>query len=128
MEINGKIVHILNEQSGNGKNGVWRKKEYVLETTGNYPKKICFVVWGEKIDQFNLQQGENVQVGIEIESREYNGKWYTDVKAWKVDKGGAASQGSQGSGSSNTGHSTNPNDFSDVSTFTDNSEDDVLPF
>jgi hypothetical protein len=120
MEINGKIVHVLNELSGNGKNGTWRKKEYVLETSGNFPKKVCFMVWGDKIDQFNLQQGDNVNVSIEIESREYNGKWYTDIKAWKVDKGS--------SGGHSEGISKNLNDFSDVATFNDEGEDSVLPF
>jgi hypothetical protein len=128
MEISGKIVLVLNEQSGNGKNGVWRKKEYVLETPGNYPKKICFVVWNEKIDQFSLQQGENVQVGVEIESREYNGKWYTDIKAWKVDKGGAATSKTASKPAANAATTGNLNDFSDVTTFSDHSDDDVLPF
>jgi hypothetical protein len=118
MEISGKIVQALPEQSGNGRNGVWKKKDYILETEGNYPKKVCVTVWGEKIDQFNMQEGDQVTVGIEIESREYNGRWYTDVKAWKLDKVG---------GGSSTG-SSKPSSKPDVTTFSEESGDDVLPF
>ena len=86
MEIKGKIIEILPEKSGQSANGEWRKQEYILETDSNYPKKICFMAWGDKIGEFNLQQGENVEVSVDLESREYNGRWYTDVKAWKVSK------------------------------------------
>ena len=86
VEIKGKIIEILPEKSGQSANGEWRKQEYILETDTSYPKKICFMAWGDKIGEFNLQQGENVEVSVDLESREYNGRWYTDVKAWKVSK------------------------------------------
>ncbi|MBT4999769.1 MAG: DUF3127 domain-containing protein [Tateyamaria sp.] len=86
MEISGKIIDILEVKSGKSANGEWRKQEYVLETEAEYPKKVCFMAWGDKIDQFNIQQGETVAVSIDLESREYNGRWYTDVKAWKVSR------------------------------------------
>ena len=88
VEIKGKIIEILPEKSGQSANGEWRKQEYILDTESNYPKKICFMAWGDKIGEFNLQQGENVEVSVDLESREYNGRWYTDVKAWKVSKDG----------------------------------------
>ena len=91
MEIKGKIIEILPEKSGQSANGEWRKQEYVLETQSNYPKKICFMAWGDKIGEFDLKQGDNVEVSIDLESREYNGRWYTDVKAWKVNKDDAGS-------------------------------------
>ena len=86
MEIKGKIIEVIPEKSGQSSNGEWRKKEYILETDSQYPKKICFMVWGEKIDQFNIKQGENLEVSVDLESREYNDRWYTDVKAWKVSR------------------------------------------
>ena len=86
LEISGKIIEILEVKSGKSANGEWRKQEYVLETEAEYPKKVCFMAWGDKIDQFNIQQGETVEVSIDLESREYNGRWYTDVKAWKVSR------------------------------------------
>ena len=88
MEVRGKIIELLPEKSGQSANGGWRKQEYILETDGQYPKKICFMAWGDKIDQFNIKQGETIEVSVDLESREYNGRWYTDVKAWKVSKDG----------------------------------------
>ena len=94
MEIKGRIVELLPLKSGQSANGEWRKQEYILETASNYPKKICFMAWGDKIDQFNIKQDENVEVSVDLESREYNGRWYTDVKAWKVSKDSVSSDNS----------------------------------
>ena len=88
MEITGKIIECIPVKSGQSSNGEWRKQEFVLQTDGQYPKKICFMAWGEKIEQFAIKAGETVQVSIDLESREYNGRWYTDVKAWKVSRDG----------------------------------------
>ncbi len=88
MEIKGKIVSILPLVTGTSAKGAWKKQDYILQTTEQYPKKICFVVWGEKIDEYALQENDQVEVSIDIESREFNGRWYTDVKAWKVAKEG----------------------------------------
>ncbi|HLT08613.1 MAG TPA: DUF3127 domain-containing protein [Cyclobacteriaceae bacterium] len=118
MEINGKIVQVLNEQSGTGRNGVWRKRDYILETKSQYPKKVCITVWGDKIDQFGMQVGDEITAGIELESREFNGRWYTDVRAWKVDR--------QGAGNS-YGSSTSAN-TPDVSSFSEDNGNDILPF
>ena len=90
MEINGKIIELLPEKSGGSANGTWRKQEYILETEGQYPKKVCFMVWSDKIDEFAIKEGEKLVVTIDLESREYNGRWYTDVKAWKITRAGAA--------------------------------------
>lgn len=90
MQIQGKIIHVLPLQSGVGQASgkPWKKQEYVLETLAtDYPKKICFAVWGDRIEQFNLQEGEDVTVDIDIESNEYNGRWYTNIKAWNVTRG-----------------------------------------
>ena len=89
MEISGTVVSILPEINGEGKNGTWRKQEFILETEGQYPKKVCIVMWGDKIDQFALSEGEAVTASIDAESREYNQRWYTDLKAWKIEKGAA---------------------------------------
>jgi len=92
MELSGKIVKILQLQSGQGKNGVWKKQDYVMEYGDAYPKLVCFNLWGDKVDQFALSEGDAVTVSFDVESREYNGKYYTDVKAWKVEKGEGHSQ------------------------------------
>ena len=90
LQIKGSIKNILEEQSGTGKNGKWRKRDFILETEGKYPKKVCITQWGDNIDKANVQKGEQVVAHIDIQSREYKGKWYTDVKAWKVEKGANA--------------------------------------
>jgi hypothetical protein len=100
MELPGKIIQILPEESGQSSRGEWRKQQYILETEGQYPKKkVCFMAWGDKIDEFSIKEGENITLSINIESREYNGKWYTDVKAWKVDRGDKASASASASAS-----------------------------
>jgi len=85
MEIAGKIVQMLPLQTGEGKNGPWKKQDFVLETDAQYPKKVCIAVWGDKIEAEKLQVGNQVNVFFDVESREYNGRWYTDVKAWRID-------------------------------------------
>ena len=84
MEIKGKVIQLLDIETGEGKNGVWRKMPFVIEIPGSYPKKVCIDVWGDKIEAYNLQIDEEVEVSIDIESREYNGRWYTNIKAWNV--------------------------------------------
>ncbi len=91
MEISGKIIQVLEEKSGTSAKGGWRKQEYILETQEQFPKKVCFMVWGDKIDDFSIKQGQELEVSIDVESREFNGRWYTDVKAWKVAQKGGAS-------------------------------------
>jgi hypothetical protein len=87
MDLSGKVTSLLPEVSGSSKSGnAWRKQEYIVETGGQYPKKVCVSIWGDKIDQFGLKVGEQVTLGIDVESREYNGRWYTEVKAYKVDR------------------------------------------
>ncbi len=84
MDLKGKIVQVLPEKSGTSARGAWRKQEYVIELPGEYPKQVCFMVWGDKIDQFQITEGQELTVHFDLESREYNGRWYTDVKAWRV--------------------------------------------
>jgi hypothetical protein len=84
MELTGRIVKVLPEKSGTSARGGWRKQEYIIEIPGDYPKQVCFMAWGDRIDQFKIQEGQELTVSIDLESREYNGRWYTDVKAWRV--------------------------------------------
>ncbi|GAB1414831.1 DUF3127 domain-containing protein [Paludibacter sp.] len=86
MEISGKIIAVLPLQSGEGKNGTWRSQDYVLETQDQYPKKVCFNLFGNKIEQYPLAIDDQVNVSFDIESREWNGRWFTSIRAWKVEK------------------------------------------
>jgi hypothetical protein len=86
MEITGRIIKLLTLQTGEGKNGTWKKQEFILETSAQIPRKICFSLWGDKIDQFRLAEGDEAEVSFDLESREFNGRWYTEAKAWKIAK------------------------------------------
>ena len=87
MEITGKIIVALPEMSGTSKAGnPWKKKEYVLETQETYPKKVHFDFFGERADQYPLAVGDMVRLSFDIESREYNGRWFTSIRGWKADK------------------------------------------
>jgi hypothetical protein len=88
MEVKGKVIQLLPLQSGMGKKGQWKKQEFIIETQAQYPKKICLSAWGDKVDQFRLTVGDVVTVAVDLESREYNGKWYTEARAWKLEKSG----------------------------------------
>ena len=90
MEVTGKVVQINDPVTGEGKNGPWKKQEVILEMDGQYPKKICLTCWGDKLPIDQLSEGETITAAIDVESREYNGRWYTDVKAWRIDRGGAS--------------------------------------
>ena len=91
MEITGKIIAVLPERGGVSKTGnEWKMQEYVLETHEQFPKKLCFNVFGaDKIAQFNIQAGDELTVSFDINAREYNGRWYNDIRAWRVERGTA---------------------------------------
>ena len=84
-KIEGRITQVLPLESGTSKSGKeWKKQGYVLETNEQYPKKVKFHFFGDKAG-VELHEGDVVEVCIDIESREFNGRWYTDVSAWKAE-------------------------------------------
>ena len=90
MELTAKLTQLLPLQTGTGKNGQWKKQDIIVETEGTYPKKVCISIWGDKINESQLKVGSMLKISFDVESREYNGKWYTDVKAWKIEAATAA--------------------------------------
>ena len=120
MELTGTVIALLPEVSGQGKNGTWRKQEFILEIPSQYPKKVCISLWGDKIDQAGLKVNDSVTASIDVESREYNSRWNTEVKAWKVDKAGSTSNNAPAAAQAG-------NAFPPVTTFTEDESDD-LPF
>ena len=86
MEISGKIIAVLPLATGEGKNGTWRSQDYVLETPDQYPRKVCFNLFNDRIEQYPMAIDDVVTVSFDIESREYNGRWFTSIRAWKVEK------------------------------------------
>jgi hypothetical protein len=99
MDITGKLIQKLPQQTGQGKGGAWVKQDFILETADQYPRKVCIALWGERArDIDSIQIGETVKAYVNVESREFNGKWYTDVKAWKIEAQGATAASSSRSG------------------------------
>lgn len=93
MELEGKIARKLNVQTGTSARGAWAKQEFILEIQeGSFPSQVCMNVWGEdKVkDLERYQVGDKVKVSINLSSREYNGRWYTDVRAWRIEPAGQA--------------------------------------
>lgn len=87
MEITGKIIAVLPPKQGVSQStgNAWMCQDYVLETQEMYPKKVCFNIFGaEKIQEMNIQLGETLTVSLEINASEYQGKWYNQVRGWKV--------------------------------------------
>jgi ribosomal protein L21E len=97
LELEGRIVRKLNVQSGTSARGAWSKQEFIFEyQEGNFPSQVCMNVWGEdKVkDLDKYQVGDKVKVSFNLSSREFNGRWYTDVRAWRIEP--AAQQAAPG--------------------------------
>jgi len=94
MDFKGKVIMVMPVTSGTSKAGKpWSKMDFVVETGGQYPKKVALALWGEdKINQYDLQPGLEATFHIELESREYNGRWYTEARAWKIEWSAEARQ------------------------------------
>ena len=90
MEIIGKVVRLGNLTEGTSARGPWRKQELIIETEEQYPRTVCLSCWTNQIDEIQkFAPGQTIKAQIEISSREFNGKWYTDVRVWRFDPVGA---------------------------------------
>ena len=93
LEIEGRIARKLNVQTGTSSRGAWSKQEFVIEyQEGSFPTQLCMNVWGDdKVrDLEKYQVGDKVKISFNLSSREYNGRWYTDVRAWRIEPAGQA--------------------------------------
>ena len=88
MEFTGKIIAILQPRGGVSKSGnEWKSQEYVIEDHGQYPRKMCFDVFGaDKIEQFNIQMGEELTVSFDVDARQWQDRWFNSIRAWKVER------------------------------------------
>lgn len=123
LDVTGRIVQVMDEVGGSSARGQWKKQEFVIETAEQYPKKICLSLWGEKVDALKqFKTGEFVTASINIESREFNGRWYTDIRAWRLQ---AASSGGDGNN-----FEDHPQEFTQENGAGDfsSTESDDLPF
>lgn len=87
MNLTGKIIKVEQLRSGSSAKGAWATQDYLIETIEQYPRKCLFNVFGEdKIKKFALKEGDIVTVHLDINAREYNGRWYNDIRVWKVER------------------------------------------
>lgn len=87
MEFQGRVIQFIGEKSGTSKAGnPWKKKEWVVETFGQYPKKVKIQCFGERSDAMNLEPGKDYTLFVDLESREFNGNWYTDVSVYRAEE------------------------------------------
>ena len=87
MELQGKVIAVLPERSGVTARGEWKAQSFVIETHEQYPKKLCFDVFGaDRLAQFNIQSGEELLVSFDLDAHEYNGRWFNSVRAWNVQR------------------------------------------
>lgn len=124
LDVIGKIIQVMDPVRGTSKAGKdWVKQEFILETQETYPKKICIGMMGDKTSEISKYRVEDmVKVHLNIESREYNGKWYTNVNAWKIEQAAAS-----GNGASSNSPSASPESEMNYSPSNDAGGDD-LPF
>lgn len=124
MEISGKLIQKLDQQSGEGRNGTWVKQEFILETHGQYPRKVCIALWGDKVKEIeNLSIGDSLKAMVNVESREFNGRWYTDVKAWRIETAQSTAGAQNYNAPETPGFNPETSDFG-----MDNAEENDLPF
>ena len=93
MELTGKIIAEFNERGGvsNRTGNEWKAKSYVMEVPGEFPRKLVFDVFGvDRLQAFNIQIGETLTVHFDIDAHEYNGRWFNDVRAFRIDRGQTA--------------------------------------
>ena len=89
LKVKGKIVKILEVEKGTSKAGKdWQKQNFVIDTGAKYNPEICFQLFGdEKVDMLrNFGEGQEVQVHFNVSSREYNGRYFHNLDAWKIVK------------------------------------------
>lgn len=88
MNFKGIITAAMPIASGTSKNGKeWRRASYILQydnSNEQYPKSVLFDVMGDKIEQLNIQQGQEYEIEIDFTTREYNGRTYMSASAWKA--------------------------------------------
>ena len=85
MEITGRVLQVISPETGEGKNGKWQKQTIVIELAGDtkYPKQVALTLWKEQVGKY--KEDDTITAQIDIESRQHKGRWYTDIRAWKIE-------------------------------------------
>lgn len=130
LEITGTLIKILPIVGGQGQKGPWQKQEFVLETLDpNYPKKVCFTAWGDKVQELaSFQIDDVIKATFSAESREYNDRWYTELRAFRIEQGETVTPKTPAAPSRNAYPSTpEPRERQPITQFSEEDTSD-LPF
>lgn len=91
MELQGRVIAVMEPREGTSARGPWKSQQYVIETHDQYPKKMVFDIFGaERIDQFAIKAGEEILVSFDVDAHEYNGRWFNNIRAWNIQRVDAA--------------------------------------
>jgi hypothetical protein len=128
MEIEGRVINLLPIQKGLGKNGIWKSQDFVIETRDQYPKKVCIGIFGDPLitKAEGMKEGMNIKAHINLESREYNGRWYTQIRAWKLEWSEESAKAAFQRGQA--GHAAQDPDPEPAKPSSNDNDNDDLPF
>ncbi len=106
LEITGKFLKSLPMVNGTNDRGTWSKQQFVIETLDSFPRKVCAMAWNDRVNDISgLKEGDMVKVTFTVESREYNERWYTDIRATRIER---LSAGAGANTATSTGSTTAP--------------------
>ena len=112
--MEGKLISVEQPKTIKTKKGETQSTDFVIETTGDYPKKVCFNVWGDKINLKNYAIGGMVKVHFDLNSRMWKDTWFTTANCYRLDA---------------IGYNANKQPQEDVSPYAvDHEDNDGLPF
>jgi hypothetical protein len=129
MEFIGKTIAVLPIKEGNAKStgNPWKVQSYVIESHDEYPKKMCFDVFGEdKINQFNIKTGDELKVSFDVDAHQWQDRWFNSIRAWKVERVEVDAQNQQSPIPNNGAPAPTPQ--SSDAPFIENNPNDDLPF
>lgn len=125
MEIEGVIIKKLDVVTGKSARGDWKKQEFIIESGEKYPKQVCIEAWSDDVDKLDkFKPNDKVKLSVNAESREYNGRWYTSLRFWKIEGVGASGN----TAPANTGNNAEAPVMDDFSNMDNSQESDDLPF
>ena len=132
LELVGKLIKTLPEVTGQSQKGTWQKQEFVVETMDQFPKKVCVSLWGDKVNDLKqYAPGDMLKLSLNLESREYNDRWYTEARVWRIEpadaEGGSAAGGQSAPAAARPARAAQPASVPFNSAFDEDGSGD-LPF
>jgi len=104
MDFEGLIYRVLPVVKGTSARGEWSKQEVILELPGEFSRKLCVTFWGDKTRELEgIKEGEVIAISANVESKEFNGRWFTEVRAWRLSRKAAEAGAGPGAAAGGSG-------------------------